>query len=150
MRHLDARYRLTQKPAHARLLKRNLLTSLVLYEQVRTTLNRAKAVQPLLDRMFTLVRGKTPQAAVRVTQEFLMDPNASKKVIEVLMKRYEKRHSGLSRITPLGVRQGDGAKLVSFALVDAVVPGDEPKEEKKTAKKAPKVKKASKSATAAA
>ncbi len=126
MRHLDARQRLVQKPAHARLMKKNLLTSLVLYEQIRTTLNRAKAVQPMLDRMMSLIRGKQPQAAVRVMQQYLLDDNARKKVMEVLLKRYEKRTSGLSSIKALGVRQGDGAKLVSLTLMEAVLPGDEP------------------------
>lgn len=122
MRHRQARRRLSQKPAHARLILCNLLTSLILYEAVRTTRDRARCVQPLLDRLLTRIRGRPAYLAIRVLNQHLADPLASRKVMEVLLPRYAKRLSGLSRITNLGYRQGDGAKMVELLLLDSPLP----------------------------
>lgn len=119
MRHKDARIRLKQKPAHARMLKRNLLTSLLLYEKVRTTQARAKAVVPMLDRLIRNAKNQTPHVAIRSINQVVTDKNASRKVMEVLVKRYENRTSGLSRTVALGVRDGDGAHLVELSLLDS-------------------------------
>jgi large subunit ribosomal protein L17 len=121
MRHRDARNRLKQKPAHARMIKRNLLTSILLYENVRTTESRAKAVAPMVDRIIRNAKKQVPHNAIRAINELVTDKNACRKVMEVLIKRYEKRPSGLTRIVPVGERKGDGARLVDFSLVDSEV-----------------------------
>lgn len=121
MRHRDARNRLKQKPAHARMIKRNLLTSILLYETVRTTESRAKAVAPMVDRMIRNAKKQADHVAIRAINEVVTDKNACRKIMEVLVKRYAKRPSGLTRIVPVGVRKGDGARLVDFSLVDSEV-----------------------------
>ena len=133
MRHRDRRQRLTQKPAHARMLKRNLATSLFLYESVRTTLSRARAVQPIIDRLVTIAKKRPTHVAIRQINQVVTDKNASRKIIEVLAKRYENRSSGLTRVVAAGSRNGDGAKLVDITLIDAQIGIVE--EEKKPAKK---------------
>lgn len=120
MRHRHSRLRLRQKPAHARLLKRNLATSVILYERVRTTKKRAEVIQPMIDRLVSIAKKNTPHIAVRALNEVLMDKNASRKVMEVLVKRFADRSSGLTRIVPVGSRVGDGAKVVDFMLLEGI------------------------------
>ncbi len=118
MRHRDGRQRLKQKPAHARMLKRNLVTSLLLYESVRTTKMRAKAVQPVIDRLITVSKKNPPHIAIRYINRVVTDKNASRKIMEVFKARYAKRSSGLTRMVPAGARKGDGAMLVDLSLVE--------------------------------
>ena len=157
MRHRDARQRLTQKPAHARMLKRNLVTSILLYESIRTTKARAKAVAPVVDRLISKAKKNPPHVAIRYINAIVTDKNASKKIMEVFVHRYANRPSGLTRMVPAGVRQGDGAKLVDLTLVEGEdVPApkeakpakEEPKAEKKPVKKAPSAKTTTKKAPA--
>lgn len=140
MRHKDARNRLKQKPAHARMIKRNLITSLLLYESVRTTKSRAKAIAPMVDRLIRNAKKQLPHNAIRSLNAVVTDKNACRKVMEVLVKRYEKRSSGLTRIKAVGARTGDGASLVDISLVDGEIVAMPVKEEKKkvTKKAAPK------------
>jgi large subunit ribosomal protein L17 len=125
------------------MLKRNLVTSLLLYESVRTTRSRARAVQPIIDRLIAVAKRSTQQVAIRHIGRVVTDRNASRKIIEVLTKRYANRSSGLTRMVPAGIRQGDGAMLVDLTLIDAVV-GAAPTEQ---AEKAAAPKKVAKTAT---
>jgi len=144
MRHRANRIRLNQKPDHARLLQRNLVTSLILYEAIRTTRKRARVIQPLIDNLITTAKKKAPHVAIRSINALVSDVNASRKLMEVLAKRYASRPSGFTRVKPVGARKGDGAELVDMALVDAVI-ATTPTERanaaaaKKTAPKAKKV-----------
>ncbi len=122
------------------------MTSLLLYEVIRTTLKRAKVVQPVVDRLIACAKAKEPRLAIRAINQVVTDKNACRKILEVLKPRYEGRNSGMTTITPLGARQGDGAKYVELSLIDAVRPGSA-KEESAVAPT--KVKKA-KAATVAA
>ncbi len=141
MRHRVSRLRLSYKPAHSNMLQRNLVTSVLLYEKVRTTLKRAQVVRPQIDQIITLAKKKDPMNAIRAINMVLTDKNASRKTMEVLKARYKDRQSGFTRIVPLGMRQGDGAKLVSLELVDAATPSEQ--EAVKAAKTEKKVKKTS-------
>ena len=138
MRHQKKRTRLANKPAHGRMLKRNLITSLILYESIRTTKKRAQAVQPEIDRLVTYAKSHSPHIAIRHINRTVTDKNASRKVMEVFVKRYAKRASGLSRIVPAGSRKGDGAEIVDLTLIDAEVnvAEEKPAEEKKETVKA--------------
>lgn len=118
MRHRVSRQRLKQKPAHARMLQRNLVTSLLLYEAVRTTKKRAQVVQPIIDRLITFAKTRPPHVAIRYINRLVTDKNASRKIMEVFIKRYAKRSSGLTRMKPAGARKGDGAQLVDLTLVE--------------------------------
>jgi large subunit ribosomal protein L17 len=127
------------------MLKRNLVTSLLLYESVRTTRSRARAVQPIIDRLITVAKRSSPQAAIRRIGQVVTDRNASRKIFDVLVKRYATRTSGLTRMVPVGIRQGDGAKLVDLTLIDAVI-GAAPEAPAKAEKAAATKKAAKKSA----
>lgn len=138
MEHRKNRLRLNQKPHHAGLMLRNLATSVVLYEAVRTTRKRAKVVAPLVDKLITIAKTKEPREAIRAINAVVMHENASKKIMQVLKTRYSKRSSGYTRISAVGARKGDGAQLVDLELMDrdtsAAEPADKPK--KAAAKKA--------------
>ena len=109
--------KLGRKPAQRSALLRNLATSLILYESIRTTRARAKAIQPLIDRMITKAKTRPPHIAVRFLSRIVTDKNASRKIFEVLQDRYQTRTSGFTRIKPIGRRKGDGAELVEISLV---------------------------------
>ncbi len=148
MRHRQSRLRLRQKPHHARLIQRNLVTSLFLYESVRTTKKRAEVVRPMVDRLITTVKTKEPVNAIRTINAVLTDKNASRKMMEVMKARYAKRTSGFTRMTPLGARKGDGAELVTLSLVEGEAVTVAPKVKKPRAAKKPAAKKTTAKQTA--
>ena len=115
---ITTRSKLGRKPAQRKALMRNLATSLLLYESIRTTKSRAKAVQPLVERMIAKAKAQPPHAAIRFLNQIVTHKNASKKMMDVLVPRYAKRSSGFSRIKPLGRRIGDGAELVELSLLE--------------------------------
>lgn len=121
MRHRLSRLRLRHKLAHSRSLLRNLATSVLLYESVRTTKKRAEVVRPIVEKIITTAKTKDPRNAIRAINAIVMDKNACRKVMELLKDRYKSRSSGYTRMVPLGLRQGDGAKMVTLELVDAGV-----------------------------
>ena len=102
-------------------MQRNLVTSVLLYESIRTTKKRAEVVRPIVEKIITTAKTKDARNAIRAINQFVTHENACKKVMELLKERYSKRSSGFTRMTPLGLRQGDGAKMVTLELVDAVV-----------------------------
>jgi len=108
--------RLTQKPAHARMLLRNLTTAVLLYESVRTTHSRARAVQPMVDRIIHIAKTREPRIAIRSINQIVTDRNACRKAIEVYRERYADRQSGFTHVKAAGSRKGDGAKLVDITL----------------------------------
>lgn len=129
-------------------MERNLVTSLVLFESIRITKQRAKVVQPILDGLIAQAKRNQPHNAVRYLNATFTDQNASRKVMQVLLQRYKNRTSGFSRAIPVGSRKGDGAALVDLELVDkqtAVTAEEAPAKEKKIAKTASKKASAKKS-----
>lgn len=151
MRHKSSRRRLNQKPDHSRLIERNLVTSVLLYESIRTTKKRARVVQPLVERLITTAKQKKPYVAIRAINTVVTDKNASRKLMEVLKERFASRTSGFTRVVPVGARKGDGAELVDLSLIDAQLnrkaqaPVAQEKKEKPAAKK-PSSQKTAKSA----
>lgn len=109
--------RLSRKPAQRKQLVRNLVTSLLLYESIRTTETRAKVIQPLIEKMITKAKSQPPHLAVRSMNRIVTDKNASRKMFEVIVPMFQNRSSGFTRIRSLGRRIGDGAKLVEISLV---------------------------------
>lgn len=110
---------LGRKPHQRRMLLRNLATSLVLYESIRTTQTRAKALAPILEKMLHRAKGRAPALAIRSLNRFFTDKNACRKTMEVLVPRFKERTSGYLRIAPLGRRIGDGAAMVEISLLGA-------------------------------
>ncbi len=97
-------------------LLRSLATSVILYEKVKTTKAKAKAVRPLVERLITVGKEGTVTARRRINSKIYGD-NAVKKVVEELAPRYKDRQGGYTRITNIGQRQGDGAEIVQIELV---------------------------------
>jgi large subunit ribosomal protein L17 len=100
------------------MLQRNLVTSVLLYEKIRTTKKRAEVVQPQIEKIITLAKTKSPMLAIRAINAVVTDKNACRKTMEVLKDRFADRTSGYTRLVPLGMRHGDGAKLVTLELVE--------------------------------
>ncbi|MEY4744352.1 MAG: hypothetical protein RL272_297 [Candidatus Parcubacteria bacterium] len=116
MRHRNSGKVLDRKKGPREALLRNLATSLVLYEKVKTTRAKAAAVRPLVERMITV--GKTGTlAGRRKLSSFFYSENASKKIMEELGPRYKNRPGGYTRTTKLVRREGDGAEMVQIELV---------------------------------
>ena len=116
MRHKNAGYKLGRDKAHRNALLRNLVTSVIERERVITTITKAKAAKPLVDRMITLAREDSLHAR-RQAAQFLMTPDAVKKLFDKLGTRFGQRNGGYTRITRLGPRKGDGAEQAMIELV---------------------------------
>jgi large subunit ribosomal protein L17 len=95
---------------------RNLAQSVILYEHVNTTLAKAKAVRPLVEKLITTGRAKTLTSR-RALSRILTIESAVNKVLEELGPRYATRPGGYTRIIKLGQRQGDGAAVAQLQLV---------------------------------
>ncbi len=96
-----------------------MLTSLFLYESIRTTKKSAQYVRPLAEKLITISKKKEPYLAIRMINKYVNDKNASRKLMEVLKERYATRSSGYTRMVALGSRKGDGAMLVTLELIGA-------------------------------
>lgn len=116
MRHRSKKITLDRKKAPREALLRGLATSVVLYEHVNTTLAKAKAVRPLVEKLITTGRTKS-LASRRTLMKTLMTETAVNKVLEELGPRYASRPGGYTRIVKLGSRKGDGAEVAQIQLV---------------------------------
>jgi large subunit ribosomal protein L17 len=116
MRHRKKGKVLDRAKAPREALLRNLAASVILYEKVKTTEAKAKAVKPMVERAITT--GKKPSlAARRNLMRIFYTEHPVKKILEVLGPRYATRPGGYTRIVKLGTRQGDGANVVQIELV---------------------------------
>ena len=118
MRHRYGGYKLKRDVGARKALLRGLVTSIITEERVVTTITKAKAVKPLVDRMITLGKRDTLHAR-RQAAAFLETPAAVKKLFDTLGTRFGQRNGGYSRIVRLGFRQGDGAEQALIELVDS-------------------------------
>ncbi len=116
MRHRKTGKTLGRKKGPREAMLRNLATSIILYEKVKTTRAKAKAVRTLVERMITTSKTGTVTAR-RTIAKSLYGDNTTKKLVEELGPRYKDRSGGYTRITALGPRQGDGADMVQIELV---------------------------------
>ncbi len=98
------------------MMLRNLAASIVIYEKVKTTEAKAKAVKPLVEKMITAAK-KGDLNARRKLISALPQEKAVKKLMEVLGEKYKEREGGYTRIRRLGYRSGDGAQMVQIELV---------------------------------
>ena len=96
---------------------RNLATSIILYEKVKTTEAKAKLVKPQVEKMISAAKGQSLPTAMRALKASLSDDKAAKKITRELIQRYKDRSSGFVRLTPLGFRAGDAAPMVMIELV---------------------------------
>jgi large subunit ribosomal protein L17 len=116
MRHKVAGYKLKRPVDSRNALLRNLTTSVILEERVVTTVPKAKAVKPLVEKMITLGKADTLHAR-RQAAAFLMTPASVKKLFDTLGTRFGQRQGGYTRIVRLGPRKGDGAEQAMIELV---------------------------------
>src|SRR5260370_8360349 len=108
MRHLKAGSKLKRDSGSRKALLRNLVTSVIEQERVVTTVTKAKAVKPLIDKMITLGKRDTLHAR-RQAASFLETPTSVKKLFDTLGARFGQRQGGYTRIVPLPFPQGDAA-----------------------------------------
>ena len=115
MRHRKKGKILDRKKAPRELMLRNLASSVLIYEKVKTTEAKAKVVRSLVEKMITTAaRGDLTSRRKLIAT--LPQKMAVKKAMEVLGERYKKIPGGYTRIVKLGTRQGDGAKIVQIEL----------------------------------
>lgn len=117
MRHRVKKVRLGIDREHRVALVRNLAMSLIIYEKIKTTSAKAKAVQPFVEKLITIAKKKEKREAIRQIETILQHKNSSKKIFEVLSEKYKDRTSGFTRVTKLGYRNGDNAPVVQIELV---------------------------------
>jgi large subunit ribosomal protein L17 len=122
MRHRVKKAKFGRQNDHMRALLRNLVTSVILYEKVRTTKAKAKAVQPRVEKLISLARKvqtgkKSEREAIRLLQGELYDEKASRKLLQEIAGRYADRDSGFTRVINLENRPGDNAEMAQIELV---------------------------------
>lgn len=116
MRHRKAGYRLQRDVSARRALLRNLVTSVVMDERIETTITKAKAAKPIVEKMITLAKEGTLHSR-RQAAAYLMTPESVKKLFDKLGPRFGQRNGGYTRIIRVGFRQGDGAETAMLELV---------------------------------
>ena len=117
MRHRLGYKKLNRTSEHRKALIKNMLNNLIKYEQIVTTLPKAKVLKPQADKIITLGKKKNLQNTRRLVSQ-LQDKTNANKVIKTLSKRYEKRSGGYTRIVKAGFRYGDNAPLAVIEFVD--------------------------------
>ena len=117
MRHGMANKKLNRTSEHRKALLKNMLNSLVKYEQIKTTLPKAKFLKPQADKLITLGKKNTLQTTKNLVSQ-LQDIKSANKVKKTLSKRYEKRNGGYTRIIKAGFRYGDNAPMAIIEFVD--------------------------------
>ena len=117
MRHGQHHKKLNRTSEHRKSLIKNMLNSLIKYEQITTTLPKAKVLKPKIDKVITLGK-KDSLANKKNLFSKLQDKLNTRKVTNVLSKRYLSRKGGYSRIIKAGFRYGDRAPLAIIELVD--------------------------------
>tara|TARA_B100000963_G_scaffold347062_1_gene352959 strand:- start:248 stop:691 length:444 start_codon:yes stop_codon:yes gene_type:complete len=117
MRHGLANKKLNRTSEHRKALLKNMLNSLIKYEQIKTTLPKAKFLKPQADKIITLGKKNNLQTSKLLVSK-LQDEKSANKVKKTLSKRYEKRSGGYTRIIKAGFRYGDNAPMAIIEFVD--------------------------------
>ena len=117
MRHGIANKKLNRTSEHRKALLKNMLNSLIKYEQIKTTLPKAKFLKPQAEKLITLGKKDSLQTSKMLISQ-LQDSKSANKVKKTLSKRYEKRKGGYTRIIKAGFRYGDNAPMAIIELVD--------------------------------
>ena len=117
MRHGMVNKKLNRTSEHRKALLKNMLNSLIKYEQITTTLPKAKFLKPQADKIITLGKKESLQTT-KLLMSKLQDIQSTNKVKKTLSKRYEKRNGGYTRIVKAGFRYGDNAPMAVIEFVD--------------------------------
>ena len=146
MRHQVQGKKLNRSSGHRKALYRNLAQSLVEHERIATTLPKAKAIRPVVEKLITRAK-KQDLAARRAVLSYIPTPELADKLYSELGVRFADRPGGYTRIIKTGRRAGDGAEMAIIELVELGAPKLAKKQPKKAAKK-PTKKAAAKKPTA--
>jgi large subunit ribosomal protein L17 len=139
MRHKMGYKKLNRTSEHRKALIKNMLNSLIKYEQITTTLPKAKVLKPQADKIITLGKKDTLSNTKTLISK-LQDIKSTNKVKKTLSKRYEDRKGGYTRIIKAGYRYGDNAPMAVIEFVDRDVQAKRVDKKKKNATKdTPKV-----------
>ena len=136
MRHGMANKKLNRISEHRKALLKNMLNSLIKYEQIKTTLPKAKFLKPQADKIITLGKKDTLHNTKLLASQ-LQDMKSTNKVKKTLSKRYEKRKGGYTRIIKAGFRYGDNAPLAIIEFVDRDIQAKKIDKKKKDPVKVP-------------
>ena len=117
MRHKFGYRKLNKTGEHRKALFKNMLNSLIKYEQIVTTLPKAKELKPLIDKVITIGKKNNLSNKKRLFSK-LQDKSSVVKVFDILSSRYEKRKGGYSRVLKAGFRYGDDSPMAIIELVD--------------------------------
>ena len=117
MRHGMANKKLNRTSEHRKALLKNMLNSLIKYEQLKTTLPKAKFLRPQAEKIITLGKKDTLKTSKMLVSQ-LQDTKSANKVKKTLSKRYEKRNGGYTRIIKAGYRYGDNAPMAIIEFID--------------------------------
>ena len=117
MRHGLVNKKLNRTSEHRKALLKNMLNSLIKYEQIKTTLPKAKFLKPQADKIITLGKKETLQTTKMLVSK-LQDIKSANKVKRTLSKRYLNRKGGYTRIIKAGFRYGDNAPMAIIEFVD--------------------------------
>ena len=142
MRHKFGYRKLNRTSEHRKALFKNMLNSLIKYEQITTTLFKAKELKPKIDKVITLGKKNNLSSKKNLFTQ-LQSKSSVDKLIKILSQRYEKRNGGYSRVIRAGYRYGDDAPLAVIELVDRDIQAkkiDIKKKDETTAKTTPEVK----------
>ena len=126
-----ANKKLNRTSEHRKALLKNMLNSLIKYEQITTTLPKAKFLKPQADKIITLGKKETLQTT-KMLMSKLQDISSAHKVKKTLSKRYEKRQGGYTRIIKAGFRYGDNAPMAVIEFVDRDINAKKVDKKKKT------------------
>ena len=149
MRHKESGWKLGRNTAHRRSLLRNLVTSLILEERVETTIIKAKAMRPNVEKMITLGK-RGDLSARRQAAAYLMTSAAVTKLFDTIAPRFGDRNGGYLRIVRTGWQKGDGAEKAFIELLGSEKMLDEKRQKRAEAraKRAAETKKAMEEAEA--
>ncbi len=136
MRHRNSGFKLGRNTSHRRALLRNLVTSVIIEDRVETTVAKAKAVRPLVEKMITLGK-KGDLHSRRQALAFLTTDESVTRLFETVAPRYGDRQGGYLRIVKAGFQKGDGAEKAFIELLGAEKQLDE-KRQKSADRKAKK------------
>jgi len=129
MRHRRAGWKLGRNTEHRRALLRNLVTSLIVEERIETTVTKAKAMRPHVEKMITLGK-RGDVAARRLAASYLMTRDAVDKLFNTISPRYGDREGGYLRIIHSGFRQGDGGDKAFVELLGSEKTLDEKRQKR--------------------
>jgi large subunit ribosomal protein L17 len=133
MRHLKGGFKLRRNPSHRKSLLRNLTASVIQENRVQTTLAKAKAVRPIVEKMITLGKSGT-LADKRRALAYLYKRKTVKHLFDEVAPRFMDRNGGYTRIIKTDFRKGDGAEMAIIEFTDYIFEEKDKKAKEKTKK----------------